>query len=102
MANVSVEDVRDVLHVSDADISDAIVLKMVKRDEVTLGLELSVAIDFLDCSGGSEGGDYCFGCYLWAINWKTSASTQETAARKERGSDVRRTQGILQAIEARL
>jgi hypothetical protein len=50
LAKVAIEDVRDVLHVSDVDISDAKVLKMVKRAEVTLGLELSVEIDYLDCS----------------------------------------------------
>ena len=50
MAIVSADDVRDVLHVSASDIPDAKVLKMVKRAEVTLELELSVDIDYLDCT----------------------------------------------------
>jgi hypothetical protein len=50
LASVDAEDVRDVLHVSDADIPDAKVLKMVKRAEVTLELELSENIDYTDCS----------------------------------------------------
>lgn len=50
MADVSVEDVRDVLHVSEADIPDAKVLKMIKRAQVTLGLELSEDIDYTDCT----------------------------------------------------
>jgi hypothetical protein len=47
---VSVDDVRDVLHISEADIPDAKVLKMIKRAEVTLGLELSREIDYTDCT----------------------------------------------------
>lgn len=50
MAVVSVEDVRDVLHLSDSDISDAKVLKMIKRAEVTLELELSADIDYQNCT----------------------------------------------------
>ena len=50
MVVTSVEDVRDVLQLSDADISDAKVLKMIKRAEVTLALELSVDIDCQNCS----------------------------------------------------
>lgn len=38
------------LHVSDADIPDAKVLKMIKRAEVILDLELNAEIDFADCS----------------------------------------------------
>jgi hypothetical protein len=47
---VSIEDVRDVLHLSDSDISDAKVLKMIKRAEVTLELELSTDIDYQNCT----------------------------------------------------
>jgi hypothetical protein len=54
MASVTTEDVRDVLHVGDADISDAKVLKMIKRAEVTLELELSVDIDYLDCTDAQK------------------------------------------------
>jgi hypothetical protein len=50
VADVSVEDVRDVLHLSEADIADAKVLKMIKRAQVTLGLELSENIDYTDCT----------------------------------------------------
>ena len=54
MANVSVDDVRDVLHVSDADIPEAKVLKMLKRAQVTLALELSENIDCLDCTDAQK------------------------------------------------
>jgi len=50
----SVEDVRDVLHLSDSDISDAKVLKMIKRAEVTLELELSTDIDYQNCSDAQK------------------------------------------------
>jgi len=50
MASVAVDDVRDVLHIADADIPDAKVLKMVKRAAVTLGLELNSQIDYSNCS----------------------------------------------------
>ncbi len=50
MANVSLSDVRDTINVSDVDIPDAKLLKMVKRAEVTLELELSKEIDYADCT----------------------------------------------------
>ncbi len=50
MAAVSVEDVRDVLRLSDSDIPDAKVLKMIKRAEVTLELELSADMDYQNCT----------------------------------------------------
>lgn len=50
MASVTVDDVRDVLHLSDSDVPDAKVLKMVKRAAITLGLELNSEIDYIDCS----------------------------------------------------
>ncbi len=50
MASVTVDDVRDVLHLSESDVPDAKVLKMVKRAAVTLGLELNTEIDYIDCS----------------------------------------------------
>ena len=49
MASVSVDDVRDVINVSVADVPDAKVLKMIKRAEVTLELELGKEIDYVDC-----------------------------------------------------
>ncbi len=45
MANVSLSDVRDTSNASDVDIPDAKLLKMIKRAEVTLELELSKEID---------------------------------------------------------
>ncbi len=50
MGSVSAEDIRDVLNVKDADISDAKVLKMIKRAEVTLELELSADINYQNCN----------------------------------------------------
>jgi hypothetical protein len=50
MASVTIDDVRDVLHIADSDIPDAKVLKMVKRAAVTLGLELNSQIDYSNCS----------------------------------------------------
>ena len=54
MASVSAEDVRDVLHVSDADIPDTKVLKMVKCAEVTLELELTADIDYANCTDAQK------------------------------------------------
>jgi len=50
MASVTVDDVRDVLHIADSDIPNVKVLKMVKRAAVTLGLELNSEIDYSNCS----------------------------------------------------
>jgi len=50
LVSVCAEDVRDALNVSSSDISDVKVDKMLKRAAVTLGLELSVAIDYADCT----------------------------------------------------
>jgi len=50
LANVSLSDVRDVINVSEADIPDVKLQKMVKRAEVTLELELGKEIDYADCS----------------------------------------------------
>jgi|GEM_PF-538981 hypothetical protein len=50
VTSVTTEDVKDVLHLSDADIADAKILKMVKRAQVTLSLELSQTIDASDCT----------------------------------------------------
>lgn len=49
LASVSVDDVRDVLNVGATDVPDVKVLKMIKRAEVTLELELSKEIDYNDC-----------------------------------------------------
>jgi len=50
LESVSVEDVYDVINLSAADIPDAKVLKMIKRAEVTLELELGKEIDYSDCT----------------------------------------------------
>jgi len=51
---VSVDDVRDVVNVSATDIPDAKVLKMIKRAEVTLELELGKEIDYNDCTDAEK------------------------------------------------
>ena len=51
---MSVDDVRDVINVNAADIPDARVLKMIKRAEVTLELELGREIDYNDCSDAEK------------------------------------------------
>ena len=50
MASVTVDDVRDVINVSQADIPDAKVAKMIKRAEVTLELDLGKEIDAENCT----------------------------------------------------
>jgi len=47
MANVSVDDVRDVINVGSAVISDSKITKMIKRAEVTLELEIRLHNQFL-------------------------------------------------------
>ncbi len=54
MGSVSAEDVRDVLNLKDSDISDVKVLKMIKRAEVTLELELSADIDHQNCTDAQK------------------------------------------------
>lgn len=54
MANVTVDDVRDAINISSTDIPDAKVLKMVKRAEVTLELELGKEIDYSDCTDAEK------------------------------------------------
>jgi len=44
LASVGVDDVRDVINVSSAEVPDAKVLKMIKRAEVTLELETGKAV----------------------------------------------------------
>ena len=54
MASVSVDDVRDVINVSSDEVSDAKVLKMVKRAEVTLELETDKEIDYNSCTDAEK------------------------------------------------
>jgi hypothetical protein len=50
LANVSLSDVRDTINVTQTDIPDAKLQKMIKRAEVTLELELGKEIDYADCT----------------------------------------------------
>jgi hypothetical protein len=50
LASVDVDDVRDVINVSSAEVPDAKVLKMIKRAEVTLELETGAQIDYVSCT----------------------------------------------------
>lgn len=54
MASVSADDVRDVINISSTDISDAKLLKMIQRAEVTLELELKKEIDYSDCTDAEK------------------------------------------------
>ncbi len=54
MAAVSVDDVRDVLQINDSDVPDDKVLKMIKRAQVTLALELSIEVDYQNCSDAQK------------------------------------------------
>jgi hypothetical protein len=54
LASVTVDDVRDTINISSVDISDTKVLKMIKRAEVSLELELSREIDYADCSDAEK------------------------------------------------
>lgn len=54
MGSVSAEDIRDTLNLKDSDISDAKVLKMIKRAAVALGLELSADIDYQNCTDAQK------------------------------------------------
>jgi hypothetical protein len=54
LANVTVEDVRDVINISSSDIPDSKILKMIKRAEVTLQLELDKEIDYDDCTDAEK------------------------------------------------
>jgi len=54
LVSVSVDDVHDVINVSSPDVPDAKVLKMIKRAEVTLELELGKEIDYKDCTDAEK------------------------------------------------
>jgi hypothetical protein len=54
LANVSAEDVRDTVNLSVNDIPDTKVLKMIKRAEVTLELELHKEIDYISCTDSEK------------------------------------------------
>jgi len=50
LASVYVDDVRDVINVSLAEVPDAKVLKMIKRAEVTRELDIGTEIDYSSTS----------------------------------------------------
>ena len=54
MANVSPSDVRDAINISETDVPDVKLQKMVKRAEVTLELELGKEIDSADCTDAEK------------------------------------------------
>jgi len=54
LASVALDDVRDVINVSSAEVPDAKVLKMVKRAEVTLELETDKEIDYSNCTDAEK------------------------------------------------
>ncbi|MEM3459011.1 MAG: hypothetical protein QXN36_00270 [Candidatus Bathyarchaeia archaeon] len=54
MANVSTEDVRDVINITPAEIPDEKIQKMIKRAEVTLELELNKKIDPNNCTDAEK------------------------------------------------
>jgi hypothetical protein len=54
LVSVSVDDVRDAININSADVSDTKVLKMIKRAEVTLELELGKEIDYNDCTDAEK------------------------------------------------
>ena len=54
MASVAVDDVRDVINVSSAEVSDSKMAKMIKRAEVTLELETDKEIDYSNCTDAEK------------------------------------------------
>jgi hypothetical protein len=54
LATVAVNDVRDVINITSAEISDEKISKMIKRAEVTLELELGKEIDTDNCSDAEK------------------------------------------------
>jgi len=54
VGSVGVDDVLDVINVSSAEIPDTKVLKMIKRAEVTLELELGTEIYYNNCSDAEK------------------------------------------------
>lgn len=54
LASVTVDDVRDVINIGVEDVSDEKLLKMIKRAEVTLELEVNREIDYEDCSDAEK------------------------------------------------
>jgi len=54
LVSVTVDDVRDVINISSADVPDVKITKMLKRAEVTLELELDEEIDYSSCTDAEK------------------------------------------------
>lgn len=54
MANVALDDVRDTINVSVADVPDVKLQKMVKRAQVTLELELGKEVNSANCTDAEK------------------------------------------------
>jgi len=54
LASVGVDDVRDVIKISSAEVPDAKVLKMIKLAEVTFELKIDKEIDCSNCANGEK------------------------------------------------
>jgi hypothetical protein len=67
VASVSVDDVRDVVNVSSAEVPDAKVLKMVKRAEVMLELETSREIDYISCTDAKKKSEWLYFSLKWFL-----------------------------------
>lgn len=67
MASVSVDDVRDVINVSSANVPDVKVLKMIKRAEVTLKLEIGKEIDYSSCTDAKKKSRWLYFSLKWFL-----------------------------------
>jgi hypothetical protein len=74
LAAVTVEDIWDTLNVGDSDIPEAKVLKMIKRAEVTLELELNVEIDYANYSDAKKEAITVLAA-MYAVYYLTGRST---------------------------
>lgn len=74
MLALTVDDIRDVLHVNASDIPDDKALKMIKRAVVTLSLELTENIDYLDCSEAQKEAITLLAA-IYAVCYLTGGST---------------------------
>jgi hypothetical protein len=54
LASATIDDVRDVINISSADVPDGKISKMLKRAEVTLELELGKEIDYQNCTDAEK------------------------------------------------
>jgi hypothetical protein len=54
LASVIFDDVRNVINISSVEVPDSKILKMLKRAEVTLELELGKEIDYANCTDAEK------------------------------------------------